>query len=86
LYKNASVLILDEATSALDQQTEAAVMEEFANLDRELTLISIAHRLTTVAGCDRIYRLEAGRIVQAGTYDEVVMGPKNVASRHSVRL
>jgi ABC-type multidrug transport system fused ATPase/permease subunit len=72
LYKNATVLVLDEATSALDAATEAAVMESVAGLDRDLTVILIAHRLSTVAGCDTIYRLESGRITQSGTYAEVV--------------
>lgn len=72
LYKDATVLVLDEATSALDASTEAAVMEAVSGLDRELTVILIAHRLTTVAVCDTIYRLESGRIVQSGSYQEVV--------------
>jgi ATP-binding cassette subfamily B protein len=74
LYKNASVLVFDEATSALDGATEAAVMEAVAGLDRDLTVILIAHRLSTVALCDRVYRLEAGRIVQSGSYEEIVGG------------
>jgi ATP-binding cassette subfamily B protein len=73
LYKRATVLILDEATSALDEQTEAAIMESVARLDRELTVILIAHRLSTVATCDRIYRLEEGRIVQSGSFEDVVV-------------
>ncbi len=74
LYKQATVLILDEATSALDDATEAAVMKSLEGLDRQLTVIVIAHRLSTVAICDTIYRLEAGRIVQSGSYQEVVLG------------
>ena len=74
LYKQATVLILDEATSALDQETEASVMKGIESLDRDLTLLVIAHRLTTIAFCDTIYRLEAGRVVQSGSYDEVVTG------------
>lgn len=80
LYKDASVLVLDEATSALDAATEAAVMEAVAGLDRELTVIVIAHRLTTVAVCDTIYRLEGGRIVRSGSYQEVVGDPTPVAA------
>ncbi|MGE5721304.1 MAG: ABC transporter ATP-binding protein, partial [Sphingomonadales bacterium] len=71
LYKKATVLILDEATSALDDRTEAAVMESVTGLGRELTIIMIAHRLSTVAACDTIYRLESGRIVQKGSYEDV---------------
>jgi ABC-type multidrug transport system fused ATPase/permease subunit len=73
LYKNATVLVLDEATSALDAATEASIMESIAGLDRELTIILIAHRLSTVAGCDTVYRLEAGRIAQSGSYEDVVL-------------
>lgn len=72
LYKRASVLVLDEATSALDDETESAVMESIERLDKNLTVILIAHRLSTVARCDRIYRLRAGRIVARGSYGEVV--------------
>jgi ABC-type bacteriocin/lantibiotic exporter with double-glycine peptidase domain len=71
LYKRATVLVLDEATSALDDETEAAVMASVADLDRELTVIMIAHRLSTVAHCDRVFRLAAGRIIASGTYAEV---------------
>ncbi|PSJ41721.1 ABC transporter ATP-binding protein [Sphingomonas deserti] len=74
LYKDASILVLDEATSALDAATEAAVMDSVSELDRELTIILIAHRLSTVAGCDTVYRLESGRIVQSGSYEKVVLG------------
>ena len=63
--------MLDEATSALDSETEAAIMESVASLERDLTIVLIAHRLTTLAGCDRIYRLEGGRIVAQGGYGDV---------------
>jgi len=62
LYKQASVLVFDEATSALDNDTERAVMEAVDGLSRELTLVMIAHRLSTVANCDRVIELQAGRI------------------------
>lgn len=64
LYKQASVLVFDEATSALDNETEAAVMRAINRLDRKLTLLVIAHRLTTLEGCDEVIRLEGGRIVR----------------------
>lgn len=72
LYKQASVLILDEATSALDDATEAAVMESLHSLGEELTVIMVAHRLTTVARCDQIVRLDNGHIAEIGSYQEVV--------------
>jgi ATP-binding cassette subfamily B protein len=71
LYKRASVLIFDEATSALDNATEAAVLSAIENLDRELTILIIAHRLTTLQDCDKIVLLDSGRIVAQGTYDEI---------------
>jgi ABC-type bacteriocin/lantibiotic exporter with double-glycine peptidase domain len=63
LYKNASVLVFDEATSALDSETENAIMSSISTLGRELTIIIIAHRLSTVGICDQVYRLEGGRLV-----------------------
>ena len=73
VYKQAPVLILDEATSALDEVTEAAVMEGLSALgDSGRTIIIIAHRLSTVAGCGLLVRLEGGRIVRTGKYAEVV--------------
>lgn len=75
LYKKAKVLILDEATSALDDQTEAGVMEALTSFGRDLTIFMIAHRLSTLAGCDRLVRLEAGRVVQIGSFDELVGTP-----------
>jgi ABC-type multidrug transport system fused ATPase/permease subunit len=61
LYKQASVIVFDEATSALDSETERGVMEAIENLSRDLTLILIAHRTTTLKGCDKIVELQNGR-------------------------
>jgi ATP-binding cassette, subfamily B, bacterial PglK len=72
LYHKPQVLILDEATSALDNLTEQSVMEAVHNLSHEVTIILIAHRLSTVRECDRIYFLEKGELVGEGTYDELV--------------
>lgn len=58
LFKKASVLVFDEATSALDSETEAAVMHAIDGLARDLTVIIIAHRLSTLKGCDRLLRLD----------------------------
>jgi ABC-type multidrug transport system fused ATPase/permease subunit len=65
LYKRASVLIFDEATSALDTETEMAVIKAIENLDQSLTIVFVAHRLTTLEHCDTIVRLEHGRIVKS---------------------
>jgi ABC-type multidrug transport system fused ATPase/permease subunit len=72
LYHDPQVLVLDEATSALDTETEKDVMEAVNALHGAKTLIIIAHRLTTVANCDLLYRLENGRVVQSGSFAEVV--------------
>lgn len=73
VYKEAPVLILDEATSALDDVTEGAVMEALAALGNEgRTIIVIAHRLSTVAWCGLLVRLENGRVAATGSYAEVV--------------
>lgn len=72
LYKSAEVIILDEATSALDNNTENSLMQTIKGLNHNLTIIIVAHRLTTLIGCDRIIELEGGCIVGEGTYDEIV--------------
>ena len=72
LYHDPDVLILDEATSALDNLTEKAVMDAVANLGHAKTIVMIAHRLSTVRDCDTIYMLEQGRVVAAGSYDELL--------------
>ena len=72
LYHDPDVLVLDEATSALDNLTEKAVMDAVQNLGHAKTVVMIAHRLSTVRGCDVIYMLEHGRVVAAGTYDDLI--------------
>jgi ATP-binding cassette subfamily B protein len=72
LYKRASVLIFDEATSALDSATEQSVMEAVENLSRELTILLIAHRLTTVRHCDILVELDRGRVAAQGTYEHLL--------------
>jgi ABC-type multidrug transport system fused ATPase/permease subunit len=72
LYHRPSVLVLDEATSSLDTETERGVMQAVQALQGDKTVIIVAHRLSTVEYCDRLYRLDAGRIVDEGTFDEVM--------------
>jgi ATP-binding cassette subfamily B protein len=72
LYKQATVLVFDEATSALDNATEQVVMDAIEKLGRDLTIIIIAHRLTTVRRCDMIVELDKGRVVTQGTYEQLV--------------
>jgi ABC-type multidrug transport system fused ATPase/permease subunit len=72
LYHNPDVLVLDEATSSLDTETEHGVMQAVQALQGEKTVIIVAHRLSTVEYCDRLYRLESSRIVDEGTFAEVM--------------
>ena len=71
LYHNPQVLILDEATSALDNLTEKAIIEAVHNLDNNVTVIMIAHRLSTVEKCDQIVMIEQGTIAAMGTFNEL---------------
>ncbi len=73
LYHQRDILILDEATSALDNETEKLISESIQSLSGDKTLIIIAHRLSTVEDCDRLYLLDKGRIIDQGTFDEVVL-------------
>jgi ATP-binding cassette subfamily B protein len=70
LYKQADVLIFDEATSALDNETEQAVMQAIENLGGDLTIIIIAHRITTLKNCDQIIELSEGDIKKMGSYQD----------------
>lgn len=72
LYKNADFLVFDEATSALDGNTEEAVMEAIQMLNKNLTIIIVAHRMTTLKGCDQIIELSAGKVSRFGTYEEIM--------------
>ena len=72
ILRNPPILVLDEATSALDTQTERAVQEALARLVEGRTTIAIAHRLSTVRNADQIVVLDGGRVVESGTYDELL--------------
>jgi ABC-type multidrug transport system fused ATPase/permease subunit len=72
LYKQARLLVLDEATSALDNRTEAEVMAAIDSLDRRITVILIAHRLSTVKHCDRAVVLEGGTIAGISDYQDLI--------------
>ena len=71
LYKNADVIIFDEATSALDSDTEEAVMNAINHLGGELTILIIAHRLSTLKKCNLIIKLENGNVVGSGAYQDM---------------
>lgn len=72
LYGKPEVIVLDEATSALDAETEREIVESFREIAHDRTLIVVAHRTSTLTYCSRLIRLEGGRIVQEGSFDEVV--------------
>jgi ATP-binding cassette subfamily B protein len=72
LYKQAKVIIFDEATSALDNNTEGAVMQAIENLRDELTVVIVAHRLTTLKDCNKIVELNDGCVKRIGTYLEII--------------
>ena len=69
LYENPEILVLDEATSALDNETETAVMESIDALQGSKTLIIVAHRLTTIRNCDRIYEIKDGAAIERSRRD-----------------
>lgn len=83
LYKQAKVLVFDEATSALDNVTEASVMKAIDGLDRDLTILLIAHRITTLSRCDIILELENGCVKREGSYAELVTAIKTVEGSRS---
>ena len=71
-YKHASVLIFDEATSALDNETEARVMDAALELEGEITMLVVAHRLSTLKSCDLVVELSQGHVKRFGTYAEMI--------------
>lgn len=79
LYRNPEILVLDEATSALDNETERRIIETIESLQGRLTIVVIAHRLSTVRNCDKLIFLEGGRVAAQGTFDEVEASNKTFA-------
>ena len=83
LYHDPDVLIMDEATSALDGITEEAVIQAIRHLSGQKTIITIAHRLTTLKDCDLIYVMDKGQVIDCGSYDELFVSSsqfRNMAS------
>ena len=72
LYKQADVIVFDEATSALDNETEKAVMQAIEGLSSELTILIIAHRLTTLKNCTKIVELADGCVRRVGSYQQII--------------
>lgn len=86
LYKQADVIVFDEATSALDTETEQAVMQAIENLSNDLTLIIIAHRLTTLRNCTQIVELGDGHIHRIGSYQEIINDSLTAQTNHKESL
>lgn len=76
LYHNPKVLIMDEATSALDNITEKEITKSIESLKGERTVVMIAHRLSTVKNCDILYMIKDGKIIEAGSYNELLENNK----------
>ena len=72
LYNNPEILIMDEATSSLDNRTEKYIIQSIERLKKGRTIIIIAHRLTTVKNCDKLFLIKDGRVVDMGSYDELI--------------
>ena len=86
LYHDPAVLVLDEATSALDIATEDGVMQAVTALQGSKTIIIVAHRLSTVTHCDRLYRLERGVVVAEGVSTEILSAKKTGSSLRTKSL
>ena len=72
LYHSPSVLVLDEATSALDGETEQAVMQAIDSLSGKLTILIVAHRVSTLRNCSQIVELKSGKVAMIGAYNDIV--------------
>lgn len=71
LYQNSEILVLDEATSSLDNRTEELIQETIKNLKQKMTILSIAHRFSTIKNCDFIFLLDNGNIKEKGTFENM---------------
>lgn len=83
LLPNPKILILDEATSALDYKSERVIQEQMGKIANDRTVIIIAHRLSTVRHCDRIYVIDQGHVIESGTHDELLSSEGYYARLHS---
>ena len=72
LIKNPKILILDEATSALDAESEFEIQNQLYNLNKDMNIIIVAHRLSSIKNCDKIIVIDHGKIVERGTHQELI--------------
>jgi len=85
LVSDPRILILDEATSALDYESERVIQQNMRAIGRDRTVIVIAHRLSTVRSCDRIIVLDAGRLVEQGSHDDLLRQGGFYARLHALQ-
>mgnify|MGYP001222048921 CR=1 FL=1 len=76
LYTSPNLLVMDEATSALDTITEKQISKSIKNIAKDITVIIVAHRMSTIMSCDKIYLLESGKISASGSFKELVQANK----------
>ena len=81
-YRKSDVLILDEATSALDDETELAVMDAIDNFDDDLTVVIIAHRITTLKNCDMIIKFGNNHQTEIVSYSDIINLNINIGDKH----
>ena len=78
LYTNPKILIMDEATSSLDNETEENLIKDISKLRKEKTIIIIAHRLSTLKNCNKLFLFEEGKLIDQGNSDEIIQRHKNL--------
>lgn len=81
IYKDSQVIVFDEATSSLDNKTESKIFENLDNYLQNKTIVTIAHRVSTLKNTDKVYVFEKGRIVEEGTYESLSKNPNSVFSK-----
>lgn len=86
LLKDCKILLFDEATSALDNITQKQIQESIDNISKNYTIIIVAHRLSTIQGCNRIYILDNGKIIDSGTHKELIKRNKEYQKLYSSEL
>jgi ABC-type multidrug transport system fused ATPase/permease subunit len=85
LLKNPEILILDEATSALDSESERLIQDSLEKLSVGRTVIAIAHRLSTISRADKVVVLEKGRVIEQGTYQDLLTQRGELWKYHQIQ-